>query len=369
MSDVLPYIDHYFNGGLSTEDKKTFEERCLADPAFAHMVAFYISLQGHLHQQWTERKKQQFAQLETETFSADETSISKNGMLKASEYNGKEDETRDINTIEERNKRGSLKEVLFVRSSQEERWKKEKAKKRPITRWKWLAVAASFLVIIVTGITLYVLNTKQGTIVTINTNQGKNTKSKPATNNSSTQNNVVVDSVVKQTNKKNETPAKGLDKAEQQQLFAQNFVPDALPGQENELLKVAFEQYKKGNYKQASTEYEEVQKVVESLTTRSPEDEQEENERKQILFYAHYYNALSYLASGNTTKAIRELETIKESPDRYWQCKQHWYFALAYIKTGEVAKAAALLQQVANSKQAGEYKQKAIDLRKALQEE
>src|SRR3954469_23066072 len=92
MNDVLPYIDRYFNNELAAEEKKTFEGRCLADPAFARMVAFYISLQEHSQQQWAERKKQQFAQLEVEAFSADETFFSANGELKANEHYGEEEE-------------------------------------------------------------------------------------------------------------------------------------------------------------------------------------------------------------------------------------------------------------------------------------
>ena len=82
MNDVLPYIDRYFNGELSTEEKKTFEGYCLADPAFASMVAFYISLQEHSQQQWAKRKKQQFALLEAESFSADEPSFFINECIK-----------------------------------------------------------------------------------------------------------------------------------------------------------------------------------------------------------------------------------------------------------------------------------------------
>jgi hypothetical protein len=178
-------------------------------------------------------------------------------------------------------------------------------------------------------------------------------------------NNTVNDTAVK----KQEYPKRVLDGAEQQQqLYAQNFVPDA-PPQERTLLEDAFEYYEKGNYKQASSAYEEAQKEVESLTTRTVGDEQEEAESKRILFYAHYYNALSYMSAGNTTKAIRELKAIKESPDEYWHSKQQWYLALAYLKTGEAAKATTLLQQVAISNGAGEYRQKAIQLSKALQKE
>ncbi len=359
MTDVLPYIDYYFNGELSTEEKRTFEERCLADPGFARMVAFYISLQEHSQQQWAARKKQQFDQLEAETFSADETSLLTTGVLKASEHYWKEEETGDINTIEEGNSGASLKEVPFVRLLKGESLKNEESKIRPLTRWKWLAVAA-LMGVIAGGIILYVQSHKQGNTVATNAKEEKNTKSSPALNHSYAQNNVVVDSAAKQTDKKKEASKKGLDRAEQQQLFAQNFVPDAPPKQENDLLLLedAFKHYEKGNYKQASAEYEEAQKQVESFTTRAPENEQDEAVRNRILFYAHYYDALSYLVIGNTTEAIRVLKAIKESPDRYWQCKQRWYLALAYIKTGEIAKAADLLQQVATSKQAREIQAK-----------
>jgi tetratricopeptide (TPR) repeat protein len=171
------------------------------------------------------------------------------------------------------------------------------------------------------------------------------------------------------TEKEIEPPKKVLDKAEQQQLYAQNFVPDAPPQQETELLEGAFAYYKKGSYKQASLAYEKIQREVESLTTRTLEDEADAAESKRIMFYAHYYNALSYMAVGNTNRAIRELRAIKESPDRYWQSKQQWYLALAYLKTGEAAKAITWLQQVASNNEAGEYRQKAIQLIKALKEE
>src|SRR5690348_16375163 len=101
MNDVLPYIDRYFNSELSTEEKKAFESRCLSDPAFARMVAFYISLQEQSQQQWAERKKQQFAQLEVAASYTDETFFSGTGMRKADEDYGKEEQTGDIIITEE----------------------------------------------------------------------------------------------------------------------------------------------------------------------------------------------------------------------------------------------------------------------------
>jgi hypothetical protein len=177
-------------------------------------------------------------------------------------------------------------------------------------------------------------------------------------------NNTVDDSAAK----KQEASKHDLDDTEQQQLYAQNFVPD-VPPQERTFLEDAFKYYEKGSYKQASIAYEEAQKEAEDLTTRSPDDEENEAEKKRILFYAHYYNALSCMAAGNVTKAIKELKAIKASPDEYWHSKKQWYMALAYIKTGEIATATTLLQQIATNKQAAEYSQKAIQLRKELLKE
>src|SRR3954464_5978512 len=147
MNDVLPYIDRYFNGELSTEEKKTFEGRCLADPAFARMVAFYISLQEHSQQRWIERKREQFAQLEAETFFADEPSFYRNGALNTSEQYWIEEETRDNNTAEDLERKASLKEEPS-RTLKEESAKKEEAKVIAVKRWKWMAVAAALLGVI-----------------------------------------------------------------------------------------------------------------------------------------------------------------------------------------------------------------------------
>src|SRR3954447_24134751 len=114
MKEVLPYIDRYFNGELSNEEKKAFEGDCLADPAFASMVAFYISLQEHSQEEWVKRKKQQFARLEAESLSADERSFSISEALNVSEYYGNEEELGDINTIEDTDEKVVLKESAFV---------------------------------------------------------------------------------------------------------------------------------------------------------------------------------------------------------------------------------------------------------------
>src|SRR5215211_8265259 len=80
MNDFLNHIDSYFHGRLNPEEKKEFESRCLADPAFARMVAFYISLHDQLYEQWAEQKKKEFSKWEKEAdLSAGFAAFSKNG--------------------------------------------------------------------------------------------------------------------------------------------------------------------------------------------------------------------------------------------------------------------------------------------------
>jgi hypothetical protein len=181
-------------------------------------------------------------------------------------------------------------------------------------------------------------------------------------------NNTLADS----TAKKQEFSKKGLDKEEQQQrLYAQNFVKDAPPKQRTDLpmLENAFEHYEKGNYKQASTAYEKVQKDVEDLSTRTPGDEEDEADKKRILFYAHYYNALSYMANNNAAKAIPELEkAINESTDSLSVIKAQWYLSLAYLKTRNLKKTEELLREIVSNRYERVYKAKAAALLDELKE-
>ncbi|RBL89370.1 tetratricopeptide repeat protein [Chitinophaga flava] len=56
----LDYIDDYFTGVLSSEERQVFEQRCAAEQTFAREVAFYLSSRTLLKQQLREQKQQQF---------------------------------------------------------------------------------------------------------------------------------------------------------------------------------------------------------------------------------------------------------------------------------------------------------------------
>ena len=64
--DSMEYIDSYFNGAKSEEEKLRFEKRVLEDEEFAQEVAFYISAKGAIKSQVEDEKKQRFRQLYNE---------------------------------------------------------------------------------------------------------------------------------------------------------------------------------------------------------------------------------------------------------------------------------------------------------------
>lgn len=59
----LEFIDNYFNGSKTPEQKKAFEQRIINDVSFAKDVAFYISVNGLVQQQVQQEKKDKFWEL------------------------------------------------------------------------------------------------------------------------------------------------------------------------------------------------------------------------------------------------------------------------------------------------------------------
>ena len=369
MSNSIPYIDRYFNGELIPAEKKTFESRCLSDPAFARMVAFYISLHDHLKEQWAEQTKQEFAELEEVDSVVDPADFGMNSDLNvniAFQKRGEKVPSINKNPDDGIPESRLINEGLsFAAPLQIEALKEEKEKGKKIRIWIRLAVAAAISGIIAFSIIWYEQRNKNNSIVAVN-NKNPFSINKTHTSDTATATNIVIDTIAKQTIKKNDRSLKRLGKQEQQQLFAKIFKPDTTPKETQGLLEEAFDHYKNGNYKTASNEYKDAIAVVESLETRMPEDRKSAEEKIRLLFYAHYYHALSNMADGKSDIAISELKAIKQSPDKFWQSKLQWYLALAYLKTGQVEKAGILLKQVADNKQAGEYRQKAINLANEL---
>ncbi len=61
--DNIEYIEIYFNGNNTEEQKLQFENKILNDPGFADEVAFYISAKRAMKQELYEEKKQSFREM------------------------------------------------------------------------------------------------------------------------------------------------------------------------------------------------------------------------------------------------------------------------------------------------------------------
>lgn len=60
MTETLDYIERYFRGELSTDERHAFEARCENDPSFARDVSIYIATRGALKEQLIKKKKEDF---------------------------------------------------------------------------------------------------------------------------------------------------------------------------------------------------------------------------------------------------------------------------------------------------------------------
>jgi hypothetical protein len=369
MNSSLNYIDRYFQQELVPTEKKEFESRCLSDPAFAQMVAFYISLQDHLQAQWADQKKREFALLEVADPAADPDGFYTNFSPSALELSPASDPATD---------RPSLRKLPAVESAGSLPLSGERSSAEPVPGkvrrmplWGKLAVAAAVAGVILFSVPWLAGNKKEQPELA-RKDQPETPVPLPADRNTATApvpHPGTTGTKVPAAPKTAEQPVKKLDAAERDRLYARNFKPDAPPAEDRELLAAAFDQYENGSYNNARREFEEAIEVMKNLTgTRTPDSQLEEKEKKRVLFYAHYFKALSYLGEGKPAKAIPELKAIKSSPDGHWQGKKQWYLALAYLKTGEVKQAEALLRQVAANKAAGTYRQKAVKLNKSLNE-
>ena len=313
MSESLEYIERYFLGEMDANEKKTFEDRCIRDPAFAREVAVYVMMQEQTEQQWKEQKSREFDALATE--------VSKHRVVGM----------RDSKPVQ-----GTL---------------------RTLSSWRYAAIAASVVIILALSVVVYLQYRKPDAPAIAKKQPDQN----QATSGADSLSKPVMDSVTSIDSSKI-VPLPRHDMEVYEQLASKNFQPDKLPGNTPQLIADASLEYEKGNYKDAISAYKDAVAMVEEFETRSIDDEQEAKERREILFYARYYTALSYFADGNAPNAIAAFKSVGSAPDRYWQNKARWYLALAYLKTGRVSEARALLEQVAADSRSRNYKKKASDL-------
>jgi tetratricopeptide (TPR) repeat protein len=140
-------------------------------------------------------------------------------------------------------------------------------------------------------------------------------------------------------------------------LYARYFNPDAAPETRDEYLVEAFTLYEAGEYSRAIAAFGEI--------TSAPLTRGETAEEALTIFNAFYYQALSYLATGNTAQAITAFKRLS-THNPFLQAKVRWYLALAYLKAGQWKEANQLLVQLSQNKEAKDYRQKARSLQQAL---
>jgi tetratricopeptide (TPR) repeat protein len=66
MNSTLNYIDDYFTGALTEDEKREFERRCAAEPEFAREVAEYITIRDGLRLELQQKRKEAFEKLRQE---------------------------------------------------------------------------------------------------------------------------------------------------------------------------------------------------------------------------------------------------------------------------------------------------------------
>ena len=155
----------------------------------------------------------------------------------------------------------------------------------------------------------------------------------------------------------NHSPAKTSKK--QEELFAANFKPDAVPAVTAGPLEDAFTYYAEKHYSDAAQEFSSA-----DLTsgTRGLE-----TDSTITAFYADYYAGISYLEQSDNSKSILKLESaLTKSPAELYTIKASWYLALAYVKAGEIKKANGQLAKISENKNETFYRSKATRLLTAL---
>ncbi|WP_316794125.1 hypothetical protein [Pedobacter frigoris] len=80
MTD-LEYLAEYFDGELSEDDKKAFEERCAEDEGLAEQVAQYIMIKDALKLELVQQKQARFAQLYEDVLAAEKPREKQNYQL------------------------------------------------------------------------------------------------------------------------------------------------------------------------------------------------------------------------------------------------------------------------------------------------
>ena len=337
-------IAAYLDNSLPEEERTRFEARMAQDSELAAAVDVYRSIE---HTMRSEQKIGQEASLK-QTLSA----------LGALYFTTAPEKTREAGSHPQQ----AAGDPVSVK---EERTEKAKEKKSGLLRgfplWAKLAVAAGLLGIILLGVVWYRNGTAgSGAVGAAGENsvppvpelaKGPVTDSANSGGLSSSAG----------ENGENGAPAPSplpANKGGRDSLFARYFHPDTTPVSRDTFLAEGLRLYEGGDYQNAITALEDI--------AAAPLTRGETAGETQTIFYARYYQAISYLATGNSTPAIAALNKLA-STDPLQQAKRNWYLALAYLKKGQVKAALALLRSLSQNRSAGDLREKALALQKDLE--
>lgn len=338
------HISRYADGEMDTDERKAFEAALLEKKELYDEVEFYKQIQSLSE---SVEQKTTNTDLSVEKINTDKKVWT---LINDARKNWESQYENDL----------KLKYGFAEAKNISAEEKKYNTRRIDISRW---LIAATLIGLISVGVFWWYSNNTKN-VVTVDK---KKTDSINVTNNKkidSVENIVPIQPTPSQENTTSENLAKNKEKEKLGVLFANNFQPDSAPPDKEGPLENAFFSYENKQYEKASRDFEEAD--IGPITRGDQEDH-----RKLMTFYIHYYKALSYMATKiNISKAITELNTaITASPDEEWKAKAQWYLALAHLRKGEAQPALALLKQVAVNDDAKELKQKAIALSKTLNED
>lgn len=338
-------IEDYINGNMSKEERASFEADMASDKNMASAFSLYSSIEQ------TMRRKQQ------ENSNEDDLRQTLKGL--GALYFNIEPGAETKHSYDVLPPVAQLDNV----DNSNHRIEKELYKARVVRLWAKVAVAVSIVGVIALcaiwffnkkGVGPEAANDTNSSTAVTNLQEKKDSSSLANIPDTVTLNLPVT--AEKTDTQKDVLPA--LTKAKREALFAQHFSPDAPPQNHDEFLNEAIVAYTQGNYPKAIAEFE---YVASTPTTRG-----ETPEETLTIFQAQYYQALSYLAMGNTMKAIAGLKRISTN-SVLARIKVEWYLALAYLKAGQQKDAIKLFAKLAQSKTANQYSQKAQNLLEALE--
>lgn len=338
-------IFRYADGEMNTDERKAFEAALLENKELYDEVELYKQIQS----------LSESVEQKTTNTDLSEEKISNNKKV----WTIINDARKNWETQYE----DDLKLKYGIAEAKNIPAEEQKNKIRRINISRWL-MAASLIGLISVGAFWWYSNDEKNAL-TVDSTKKKTDSINVATNKTDSVENIIrIQPTPAQENASSKNIAKNKEKEKLGVLFANNFQPDSAPPEKEGPLENAFFSYENKQYEKASRDFEEAD--IGPVTRGDQEDQ-----RKLMTFYIHYYKALSYIAANiNTSKAITELKTaITTSPDEEWTAKAQWYLVLAYLKNGEAKTAQELLKQVSGNDEAKELKQKAIALSKAINEE